>query len=42
MDTVLGCDVSHWQGEVDWTRMKPAGAQFVFVKVSQGSWQASG
>ena len=39
MDTVLGCDVSHWQGEIDWSCMKPAGAHFVFVKVSQGNWR---
>ncbi|WP_054522187.1 GH25 family lysozyme [Thermanaerothrix daxensis] len=34
----LGCDVSHWQGEIDFARMKEAGANFVFLKASQAEW----
>lgn len=44
VDRVLGCDVSHWQDEistpqrVDFSRMISAGARFVFIKASQGTW----
>ena len=34
----LGCDVSHWQGEIDFSRMYAAGARFVFLKASQATW----
>ena len=32
----IGCDVSFWQGEIDFHKMKAAGAEFVFIKASQG------
>ena len=32
-DTVRGVDVSHWQGSVDWARVKGAGIGFVFAMV---------
>lgn len=35
-DTVRGVDVSHWQGSVDWARVKGAGIGFVFARVSHG------
>ena len=34
----LGCDISHWQGEVDFEKMRKAGAQFVILKASQANW----
>ena len=34
----LGCDVSHWQGEIDFAKMYAAGARFVFLKASQAAW----
>ncbi|MHC1772071.1 MAG: glycoside hydrolase family 25 protein [Flexilinea sp.] len=35
----LGIDISHWQGEVDFTLTKKAGASFVIVKASQNNWE---
>ena len=32
----LGCDVSHWQGAMDWPKAKAAGIGFAFIKASQG------
>jgi lysozyme len=37
MNYALGCDISAWQGDVDFGMMKSAGADFVIVKASQGS-----
>ncbi len=34
----LGVDISHWQGEVDFTMTKRAGASFVIVKACQNLW----
>lgn len=42
--TTIGCDVSVWQDnnstaqQIDFAKMKSAGASFVFIKSSQGSW----
>lgn len=33
---VWGVDVSHHQGDIDWTRVRAAGAAFAYVKVSEG------
>ena len=38
MDRVLGCDVSHWQGDIKFEKMREAGAQFVILKASQANW----
>ncbi len=38
MNHAYGCDVSHWQGEVDFFQMREAGAAFVFLKASQAEW----
>lgn len=38
MSLALGCDVSHWQGRIDFEKMREAGASFVFIKASQGTW----
>lgn len=35
MDKTLGCDISKWQGVVDFEKMRAAGAQFIFVRASQ-------
>lgn len=32
-----GIDVSHHQGIVDWMRVKAAGAEFAFLKASEGT-----
>jgi lysozyme len=34
---IVGIDVSKWQGEVDFPKIKNAGYAYVFVKVSQGA-----
>ncbi len=34
----LGTDVSHWQGQVDFAKMKKAGASFVIIKACQNLW----
>jgi lysozyme len=36
--TIIGTDVSHWQGEIDFRKMKAAGAEFVIMKSSQATW----
>jgi lysozyme len=36
MVKLKGLDVSHWQGNVNWSKVK-ANADFVFVKCSEGS-----
>ena len=33
---VQGIDISRYQGEIDWHRVRRAGIQFVFMKVSEG------
>lgn len=33
----LGIDVSHWQGKIDWVKVKEAGYSFAFLKASEGS-----
>jgi lysozyme len=34
---ILGIDVSHYQGDVDWTEVKQAGIVFAFAKATEGS-----
>lgn len=36
-DRALGCDISKWNGAVDFAKMKNAGASFVYMKASQGT-----
>ncbi|GGE56991.1 lysozyme [Pullulanibacillus camelliae] len=31
-----GIDVSHWQGDIDWQKVKQAGKSFVFIKATEG------
>lgn len=33
----LGCDVSHWQGAINFNTMKAAGAHYVFIKATEGT-----
>jgi lysozyme len=33
---VQGIDVSNWQGDIDWTRVRSAGTQFAFIKATEG------
>lgn len=32
-----GLDVSHWQGAIDWAKVRSSGKSFVFIKASQGT-----
>lgn len=44
MTYILGCDVSRWQDDIstpqriNFDQMRDAGARFVFIKASQGTW----
>ncbi|KHF34427.1 Lysozyme M1 precursor [Paenibacillus sp. P1XP2] len=31
-----GIDVSHWQGVIDWKRVRSAGYSFAFLKATEG------
>lgn len=33
---LFGIDVSHWRGDVDWPRVREAGIDFAFAKVTEG------
>jgi hypothetical protein len=35
---IVGYDISKWQGNVDFAKMKGGGASFVIMKASQGNW----
>ncbi len=49
---IIGVDVSHWQGEVDWLSLKQRGVQFAYIKATDGlsrvdplfhtNWQRAG
>ncbi len=32
-----GIDVSHWDGKIDWARVKSAGVGFVYIKATEGT-----
>lgn len=36
MDNQIGIDVSHWQGDIDFQRVKDAGIEFVYIRVGRG------
>jgi lysozyme len=36
---IVGFDISHWQGSVDFQKMKAGGASFVILKAGQGNWK---
>jgi lysozyme len=33
---VQGIDVSNWQGDIDWNKVRAAGTQFAFIKATEG------
>ena len=33
----LGCDVSNLQGSLNWTTIKSQGAQFAYIKATEGT-----
>jgi len=35
--SMKGIDVSHWQGDIDWTKVYNAGYRFAFVKATEGT-----
>ena len=35
--TTLGIDVSHWDGAIDWPKLKTAGVEFAFMKATEGT-----
>ena len=35
--TILGVDVSHWQGVMDWDKAKAKGVQFAIIKAAEGT-----
>lgn len=32
-----GIDISHWQGQIDWEKVKPAALDFVYIKATEGN-----
>jgi lysozyme len=34
---IPGIDVSHWQGSIDWAKVKAAGIQFAYIKATEGA-----
>lgn len=36
-DGAQGIDVSHWQGNIDWNKVKAAGKQYAFIKATEGT-----
>ena len=34
--TRKGIDVSHWQGTIDWNKVKKAGIEFAIIKTANG------
>lgn len=37
MTQIKGIDVSHWQGAIDWAKVKTDGVIFAFIKATQGT-----
>ncbi|GGE47534.1 hypothetical protein GCM10011391_27920 [Pullulanibacillus camelliae] len=37
MANLKGLDVSHWQGDIDWSAVKKAGYSFAFIKLTEGT-----
>ena len=34
---IPGIDVSHYQGTIDWAKVKASGVQFAYIKATQGA-----
>ncbi len=39
---IKGVDVSHWNGNVDFHKLKAAGYDFAIIKATQGTWMVDG
>jgi lysozyme len=37
MVQIKGIDVSHWQGDIDWRKVKDDGVEFAFIKATEGT-----
>jgi lysozyme len=37
MTQIKGIDVSHWQGDIDWKKVKDDGVEFAFIKATEGT-----
>jgi GH25 family lysozyme M1 (1,4-beta-N-acetylmuramidase) len=35
--SVAGIDVSHWQGWIDWNRVRASGVEFAYIKATEGT-----
>lgn len=35
-NTKIGLDISHWQGDIDFDRVKESGVEFVYIRVGRG------
>ncbi len=35
-NTKIGIDVSHWQGDIDFSKVKESGVEFVYIRVGRG------
>lgn len=35
--TIFGIDVSKWQGTIDWPKVRQAGVEFAFIRISDGT-----
>lgn len=36
-DNKIGLDISHWQGDIDFDKVKTAGVEFVYIRVGRGN-----
>ena len=36
-DTKIGIDISHWQGDINYKKVKKAGVEFVYIRVGRGN-----
>ena len=41
-NTQIGIDISHWQGDIDFKRVKKAGVEFVYIRVGRGDGIGNG
>lgn len=36
-NTKIGLDISHWQGDIDFQKVKDAGVEFVYIRIGRGN-----
>ena len=41
-DYMLGIDVSEWNGNIDWKKVKEAGIEFVYIRIGGRGWGQAG